>query len=46
MRFVREIPKENISAVQIAELIARGFILEYKENSIVVWADCTPDAAD
>jgi len=46
MRFVREVPKTNITADQIAELVARGFIIEYKENTIVVWADCTPDAAE
>lgn len=45
MRFVREVSKEKITADQIKGLIADGFILKYKENTIEIWADCTPDAS-
>jgi hypothetical protein len=46
MRFLREMPLNRVTPEQIAELLATGYKLIYKEDSIEIWADVTPDASD
>jgi hypothetical protein len=41
MKFIREIPVENINDVVVNNLEQHGFTLVYKQDSIEVWAEVT-----
>lgn len=45
MKFVREIPVENINDLVINELTNFGFVLVWKNDSVEVWADYVEQAA-
>lgn len=44
MRFIREIPLENLTSEIILNLLSQGFILLYGFDSVEIWVDCTPEA--
>jgi hypothetical protein len=45
MKFIREIPIDRLTDETYNNILAMGFIVKWKGESIEVWADCTPEEA-